>query len=73
VVPVEYDERPTLAPGFKDVPSLGPDGFVVPELGGWAAGVASGDSFVRVSATGAAASEEVVLQLLRETLLRRGD
>ena len=47
---------PLLAPGFKEAPSVGPDGFVVPEFEGWAAGVTSSDSFVKVSVAGAGAS-----------------
>ena len=73
VVPSEYAERPTLAPGFKEVTSVGPDAFVVPEIGGWAAGVTTGDSFVKVSVAGPEASEESALDLLVEVLKRRGE
>ena len=45
------------APGFKPAPEIAADAFVVPELGGWAAGATAGDSFVKVSVTGDAAGE----------------
>lgn len=72
VVPAEYAEHPSLAPGFREAPEIGTDGFVVPEFDGWAAGATSGDSFVKVSVAGAGASEDKALDLLRETLARLG-
>lgn len=71
VIPAEYAERPFLAPGFRDAPEVGANGFVVPELGGWAAGVTKGADFVRVSLAGGTASEQGALALLAETLKRR--
>jgi len=72
VVPAEYAEHPSMAPGFLEVPALGPDGFVVPEFDGWAAGVTSGESFVKASLAGAGASAEKTVEFLREALSRRG-
>jgi hypothetical protein len=73
VVPADYAERPTLADGFREAHEIGPDAFVVPEFGGWAAGVVSGDSFVRVSLAGPAADEARTLSMLAEAVRRRGD
>lgn len=70
-VPVRYTERPTLGAGFRDVPEAGKDGFVIPELGGWAAGAVTGDSFVKVSVSGSKASDANALALLKETIKRR--
>lgn len=72
VVPSEYAERPTLAPGFEAVASLGPDGFAVPEFDGWAAGVTRSDSFVKASVAGSAATKDKAVDLLREALSRLG-
>ena len=71
VVPADYAERPSLAEGFKQLPEIGPDAFVLPELGGWAAGAVNGDSFVRVSIAGPAAGEREAVALLVDTLARR--
>lgn len=71
VLPVDYAERPTLAPGFTEAPAIGPDAFVVPEMGGFAAGTTTGDSFVKVSVAGPAADEARALALLAETIARR--
>lgn len=70
-VPANYAERPTLATGFREAPEAGKDGFVVPELGGWAAGAMAGDSFVKVSVAGSKASDANALALLKETIKRR--
>lgn len=70
-VPVRYTERPKLADGFRNVPEAGKDGFVVPEMGGWAAGAASGKSFVKVSVSGSKASDATALALLKEAIKRR--
>lgn len=70
VVPKEYHERPTLAPRFKALPEPGDKGFVVPELGGWAAGTIVGDKAVKVSLEGPKASEESAVAFLREAVRR---
>ncbi|MEO7691318.1 MAG: hypothetical protein ABIS51_18685 [Sphingomonas sp.] len=70
-VPANYAERPTVAAGFREVPDAGKDGFVVPELGGWAAGAVVGDAFVKVSVAGSKASDANALALLKETIKRR--
>ena len=70
-VPARYTERPTLGAGFRNAPEAGKDGFVVPELGGWAAGAVSGDSFIKVSVAGSKASDANALALLKEAIKRR--
>ena len=71
VVPAQYHEVPSLAKGFKRLPAIGPKAFVVPELGGWAAGTISGNEAVKVSVAGDGASEKSAVDLLQETLKRR--
>jgi hypothetical protein len=53
---------------FSDV---GVKGYVVPEMGGWAAGSILGAQAVRVSLDGKGASESTVVELLKETMKRR--
>jgi hypothetical protein len=72
VVPAQYHEEPKLAKGYQPQPALGTKGFVAPEMGGWTAGVIKGSDAIRVSLVGPAASEKAVLDLLQETLKRRG-
>jgi hypothetical protein len=70
-VPADYAERPTMAEGFRDAPEAGKDGFVVPEMGGWAAGAVVGDEFVKVSIAGGEASDAAALTLLKEAIARK--
>ncbi len=70
VVPKEYHERPTLAPKFKALTEPGVNGFVVPELGGWAAGTIVGEKAIKVTLEGPKASEESAVAFLREAVRR---
>src|SRR6202035_1439164 len=43
VVPARYHEKPSGAPGYKKLPDVGTQAFVVPDLpGGWHAGSLNG-------------------------------
>jgi hypothetical protein len=70
VAPKEYHEIPSLADGYKELTDVGEKGFVVPELGGWAAGAIDGDDAVRVSVAGPKANEAVAIALLKESIKR---
>jgi hypothetical protein len=70
-VPAQYAEQPSLAEGFREEPTLGKDGFAVPELGGWAAGAVVGDDFLKVSVKGNQASRDRAIALLKEAMGRR--
>jgi hypothetical protein len=63
---------PSGANGFREVPDVGKDGFVVPEMGGWAAGAVRGKTAVEVSVRGRSASPDLAVALLREALKRQG-
>jgi hypothetical protein len=71
VVPASYHEQPTLARGFQRVPELGPEAFVVPEMGGWKAATLRGKESIIVSVSGPAANQQTAIALLKETLARR--
>jgi hypothetical protein len=71
VVPSSYLVPPKLAKGFKAVPGLGAKGYVVPEMGGWAAGAVDGEVGVVVSVSGKNAKEDAAVALLQETIRRR--
>jgi hypothetical protein len=71
VVPARYHEPPKLAQGFKKLPDVGVQGFVVPEMGGWGAGSILGPQAIRVSLDGKGASELKVIELLKETMKRQ--
>ncbi len=73
VVPAEYADRPSLAPGFREVPSIGPDAYVAEDMGGWVAGVTTGSEFVKVSVSREGATADQALALLAEALKRRGN
>jgi hypothetical protein len=70
VVPARYHEPPKLAQGFKKLPDVGVQGFVLPEMGGWGAGAIVGPQAIRVSLDGKGASESRVIELLKETMKR---
>ena len=72
VVPADFAEVPSLADGYKEVPGVGEKGFVVPELGGFAAGAVVGKEFVKASVAGSGASADQAVALLKETIKRRG-
>jgi predicted small secreted protein len=70
IVPAGYHEPPKLATGYKELPGIGAEGFVAPELGGWVAGTIAGQDAIRVSIAGETAREDSVVALLREALRR---
>ena len=71
VVPAEYYVQPSLADGYKDLEDFGVKAFVVPEMGGWAAGSIVGNDAVNVSLVGPAATETSTIELLKEAIKRR--
>jgi hypothetical protein len=71
VVPAEYHEPHSGAPGFRQVSDVGTKGFVESELGGWNAGAITGTDAVVVAVSGPKASDAVAIALLKETVARR--
>jgi hypothetical protein len=71
VLPASYHEPPKMAKGFKQLPGVGVEGFVLPELGGWGAGCISGKQAIRVSLDGKGASEQTAIELLKDTMKRQ--
>jgi hypothetical protein len=70
VVPARYHEKPSGAPGYKKLPELGPQAFVVPEMGGWHAGSLQGTHAVHVMLSGKGAVEARTIELLKESMKR---
>ncbi len=70
VVPARYHEKPSGAPGYKKLPGVGTQAFVVPELGGWHAGSLNGTRAVHVMISGKGASEAKAVELLKESMKR---
>jgi hypothetical protein len=70
VVPARYHEKPSAAPGYKKLPDVGTEAFVVPELGGWHAGSLNGARAVHVIISGKGASEAKAVELLKESMKR---
>jgi hypothetical protein len=70
VVPARYHEKPSGATGYKKLPEIGPQAFVVPELGGWHAGSLRGTHAVHVTLRGKGASEAKTIELLKESMKR---
>jgi hypothetical protein len=71
VLPASYHEPPKSAKGFKKLPDVGMEGFVLPEMGGWGAGCIVGSQAIRVSLDGSGASESKAIELLKETVKRQ--
>jgi hypothetical protein len=71
VIPARYHTPPKLGKGFASLPDVGVKGYVLPELGGWAAGSIIGAQAVRVSLDGKGASESTVIALLKESIKRQ--
>lgn len=71
-IPANYHEVPSLAPGFKELTTYGAEAraFVVPEMGGFAAGAIQGESAFKVSLAGKKASAEAAEALLAEFIRR---
>ena len=70
VVPARYHVRPSLAHGYKKLPEVGPQAFVVPESGGWQAGSLQGEHSIQVKASGKGATEAKTVELLKESMTR---
>jgi hypothetical protein len=58
------------AHGFKKLPEVGPQAFVVPQSGGWLAGSLQGTHSIQVNASGKGATEAKTIELLKETMKR---
>ncbi|MEO8052835.1 MAG: hypothetical protein ABI833_20690 [Acidobacteriota bacterium] len=70
VVPADYHERPSAAPGYKELPKIDEKAFVVPEMGGWHAGSLRGEHAIHVQLGGKGASEARTVELLIEAMKR---
>ena len=70
VVPARYHERPSGAPGYKKLPEIEPQSFVVPEMGGWHAGSLQGTHAIHVMLSGKGATEARTVELLKEAIKR---
>jgi len=70
VVPARYHEKPSAAPGYKKLPDVGAQAFVVPDLGGWHAGSLNGARAVHIIISGKGASESKAVELLKESMKR---
>jgi len=70
VVPARYHEKPSAAAGYKKLPDIGTQAFVVPDLGGWHAGSLNGTRAVHVIISGKGASEAKAVELLKEAMKR---
>ena len=70
VVPARYHEKPSAAPGYKKLPDVGTQAFVVPDMGGWHAGSLNGARAVHVIIRGRSASEAKAVELLNESMKR---
>jgi len=70
VVPARYHERPSAAVGYKKLPEVGTQAFVVPQSGGWQAGSLQGAHSIQVKASGKGATEAKTVELLKESMKR---
>ena len=70
VVPARYHERPSAAPGYRKLPEVGTQAFVVPQSGGWQAGSLQGAHSIQVKASGKGATEAKTVELLKESMKR---
>lgn len=70
VLPARDHEKPSHAPGYKKLPEIGPEAFVVPEMGGWHAGSLRGAHSVHVTLSGKGASEARTVELLKDAMKR---
>lgn len=72
VVEARHHVPATGAAGYRALPDVGQQGFVTPELGGWAAGAIQGEQAVAIAINGGGASEIKAVELLKEALKRKG-
>jgi hypothetical protein len=70
VVSARYHVRPSVAPGYKKLPEVGTQAFVVPQSGGWQAGSLQGTHSIQVKASGKGATEAKTIELLKESMKR---
>lgn len=66
----EYWVKQSLASGYEELPGIGRESFVVPELGGWAAHALTGTFVVAVALNGGKADRDRTIQFLRSVLDR---
>jgi hypothetical protein len=71
VVRASDHEPASGAPGFKALPDIGKDGFIVPQMGGWHAAAISGSHSVNVL-TGGKSDEARTIAFLKEAIKRAG-
>jgi hypothetical protein len=71
VLPRDAYVAPRGAQGFEAVQGIGSEAYVVPELGGYAAGAIVGEEAVIVSLTGQNASRATAVELLENTIARK--
>jgi hypothetical protein len=67
---VNYWERPHGAPGFEELPGMGRSAYVVPELGGWRAGVLTDSRFAVVTMSGGQSSRTRAIAMLNDLMQR---
>ena len=72
VVPEEYFEAASRAPGYKELPEVGKKGFVVPEEGGWGGGVIKGGKGIMFSTRGTS-TEAMAVLFLKESMKRTAE
>ena len=70
VVPARYHEKPSGASGYKKLPDVGAQAFVVPDMGGWHSGSLAGTHAVHVMLSGKGATEAKTVDLLKEAIKR---
>jgi hypothetical protein len=61
-------ERPHGVRGYEELPGMGRSAHVVPEMGGWRAGVLTDNGFAIVTMSGGASSRERAIGLLRDAM-----
>ena len=71
VVPANYHEPTSEAPGFKKLAGVGSEGFIVPQMGGWHAAAIAGSHSVNVL-TGGKSDEAKTVAFLKEAIKRAG-
>ena len=70
VVDADDHSPPSGAKDFKELPDVGREGFVVPQMGGWQAGAIDGAKSINVMVSGSSSSEAKTVALLREAMKR---
>jgi hypothetical protein len=70
IVSMRNHKPPKTAEGYRGLPGIGVEGFVVPELGGWVAGSIVGQQAIRVSLSGDGVTELSTVGLLEQAIKR---